>query len=118
MNLNLDDYGIQIKNTTFRLKNDEDNNGKPFLLLVCLKCNTFSNLNFKVNRNKKEDSTDFYFTNDNQVNSIKELIAVSNQTNIYCPICGAKHDIVNVEVSCVRNDVIYDRGINIKDDDF
>jgi hypothetical protein len=111
MNLNLDDYGIQIKGSTFRLVNDEDKEGRPLMQLNCNTCMSMSYLTIIVKGYGKV-SGEIGFLLSNSIKSIKDLISIKNQTSIYCPLCGTKHDIINVEISSKNNNAMYDRGIN------
>ena len=119
MLINLDDYGAQIKTDTFILFNDETKEGKPLLNMVCNKCNSCIKMNIKTTK-KKYLKAEFAYMYNDSVDTIKDLISIEEQTYVYCPMCGFKHDIVNVEVLS-KNNNMFGKGINqldVKDVEF
>ena len=114
MIVNLDDYGSQIKFNTFIMSNDETSEGKPFIKLICNACQSTISMNIKVKKGKYLKEEFLYISTEN-VDTIKDLVSIKNQTYIHCPICGTKHDIVNVEVFSRNVNSIASKGINIVD---
>jgi hypothetical protein len=111
--IELDEHGDQIKNSNFKLVNEEDSDERPRIKFNCYRCKSeilIQNIRIK---NKKSIDDSIFLVNDDCLDTVRDI--VKNNRYFYCPLCGFKNNLLDVEVSSYKHNTIYKKKEDIED---